>query len=30
MNNAIKELFYGNTILQEDSRTNFKEMKEQL
>ena len=30
MNNAIKELWHGNIIPQEDSRTNSKEMKELL
>ena len=30
MNNPIKELWYGNIIPQEDSRTNSKEMKELL
>ena len=30
MNNPIKELWHGNIVLQEDSRTNSKEMKELL
>lgn len=30
MNNAIKELWHGNIIPQEDSRTNSQEMKELL
>ncbi len=30
MTSVIKELWHGNIIPQEDSRTNFKEMKELL